>query len=275
MSSQTAISELHGMFVQGGAMTASRWRERLGEPAFREAAEGLIWQSDGRRFLPGDGFEPAGPVSLAHPVEMDAPEILHWRALLEARRIRQPFRQIREPVVLRNGRLPGRARKVQSEGESYAMTDRYRGFLLPLRAVDDLEREGFRFIERIRWAPDPSEEDEVEVAHVVTPAGILYKCETDIPVSSLFAGGLVDASLVLGMFWPFEGVRLRTLNHVAAVLEEFLIPEMIGRDALGMLLPHLPGQPLDVLHGWRAMCAPDGAAARMLDRLIDREEGEA
>ena len=33
------------------------------------------------------------------------------------------------------------------------------------------------------------------------------------------------------------------LNHVAVVLEENLIPEMVELDALDMLLPHLPGMP--------------------------------
>ena len=101
------IPELREMFVLGRDMSAARWRERMTDRAFRALANGLVWQADGARFLPGDGFAPEGPVSLAHPVELDAAEILRWRAILAERGIQQPFRQMWESVVLADGRLPG------------------------------------------------------------------------------------------------------------------------------------------------------------------------
>ena len=278
MSRQT-LAELWEMFALGRDMPAARWTARIkGDAAFARPAARLVWQADGRRFMAGDGCAPEGPVSLAHPVELDADEILRWRALLAERKIRQPFRQMWEPVVLVNGRLPGRVTAVQSAGERYRMLDRYRGYRLPLSAMPALRKEGFRFIERRRWERGARRQAEIQVVNIVTPAGIFYECSPDRPITRLSAGS--DARLDLGMFYPFGGVRLRALNHTAAAVEAYLIQDFVWRGALDMLLPHLPGMPAEELRALRARVGraspreggdPEGVAA-LLDRLIAREE---
>lgn len=269
MSEKTVISELRDMFALGRDMPALRWWERLEDKAFRRLADGLVWQADGVRFLLGDGFVPEGPVSLAHPVELDAAEILHWRGALSERCIPQPFRQMWEPVVLVNGRLTGKTQQVQSAGERYKMLNRYNHYHLPLNAVEGLKKEGFQFIVRQRFDRNKWRKAEIQVVNIVTPAGILYECRPDSMVEKLSAENSV--SLILGPFYPFEGIRLRTLNHVAAVLEENLIPEMVGRDALDMLLPHLPGMPVERMKALLGLCDEENKSTGMLRRLIARE----
>ncbi|MBQ6373660.1 MAG: DUF4132 domain-containing protein [Clostridia bacterium] len=270
MNDKSLLSELKDMFVLGRDMPAARWRQRMEGKAFQALANRLVWQSDGARFMPGDSFVPEGPVSLAHPVELDAEEILRWRARLSEREITQPFRQMRESVVLADGQLPGKARQVQSAGERYRMLDRYCHYHLPLSDVQDLKSEGFQFIVRHRFDRDRWRKAEIQVVNIVTPAGILYECRPDAKIEKLSAED--DVSLILGPFYPFEGVRLRTLNHAAAALEEQLIPEMAERDALDMLLPHLPGMPVKRMKRLLGLCDGEGKTAAMLSRLIALEE---
>lgn len=270
MSDKSVLSELRDMFVLGRDMPALRWRKRLEDRAFHRLADGLVWQADGMRFLPSDGFVPEGPVSLAHPVELDAEEILHWRGLLSEHDIQQPFRQIWEPVVLVNGRLPGKTQTVQSAGERYKMLNRYSHYHLPLAAVQELKKEGFQFIVRQRFDRNRWRKAEIQVVNIVTHAGILYECRPDAKVQKLSPEGGV--SLILGPFYPFEGIRLRTLNHVAAMLEEHLITEMVELDALDMLLSHLPGMPVERMKELIGPCDEEDKTAAMFRRLIAREE---
>ncbi len=276
----TVSDELMTMFTLGRDMSAVRWMERLCKDAgFLSSAQKLIWQTGGHRFsLDGktcrlaDGrvFTPDNPVGLAHPVLLNADEILFWRGWLNKAGIHQPFRQMWEPVVLKDGRLPGRIRCVQSAGESYKMLDRYRHFHLPLNAMTELEKHGFRFVSRQRWDRNQWRMAEIKVVNIVTPAGIFYECALDERTDSLSAKS--SASLILNMFHPFEGIRLCTLNHVAAALEEHLIPEFIERDALEMLLPHLPGMSVERLKELLQACNESGETAALLRRLIKRKE---
>ena len=165
---------------------------------------------------------------------------------------------------------PGKARQVQSAGERYRMLDRYCHYHLPLSDVQDLKSEGFQFIVRHRFDRDRWRKAEIQVVNIVTPAGILYECRPDAKIEKLSAED--DVSLILGPFYPFEGVRLRTLNHAAAALEEQLIPEMAERDALDMLLPHLPGMPVKRMKRLLGLCDGEGKTAAMLSRLIALEE---
>lgn len=271
MSKTDAVArELKEKYIFGRDIFASRWQERMqNDEAFAKLAGRLVWQADGRRFVPGDGFIPEGPVSLAHPVELDAGEILRWRDHFKEKGITQPFRQMWEPVVLVDGKLPGKVTSVQSAGERYRMLDRYRGFHLPLSAVTALKKEGFRFIDRRRWDENKWQKAEIQVVNVVTPAGILYECRPDKRVKTL--SDKSNASLQLGMFYPFEDIRLRTLNHAAAALEECLLDEITEMDALDMLLPHLPGMPMGRLRKLRGLCDEQDQTAAVLNRLIARE----
>ena len=272
MSGSAMMSELRDLFVLGRDMPAELWRQHLEKRAFQALANGLVWQADGTRFLPQDGFIPEGAVGLAHPVELDAEEILFWRRTLKARGIAQPFPQMWESVVLREGRLPGGVCSVESAGETWQMLDRYQSYCLPFAAIPSLEDEGFRFIVRRRWDEKGWRWAEIQVVNVVTPAGILYECRPDAKVETLREDG--DLALNLGLFYPFDGSRLRTLNHAAAVLERQLIPEMLEWDALDMLLPHLAAMPSADLEKLRGLCPEEGETARLLQRLAARKEGD-
>lgn len=89
------------------------WRERYGShPVLGNLARRLIWTVGGIPALPvGDGFEDdAGqalegrdaetPVSLWHPIHAASEEVMRWRDVLEARGLRQPFKQAHREVYL-------------------------------------------------------------------------------------------------------------------------------------------------------------------------------
>lgn len=273
-------AELKDMFTLGRDMPAQRWLERLrADEAYAALARRLLWQTDGRRYvIEEDAFRgydsalitPSGPVSLAHPVELDADEILFWRDLLTRRAIRQPFRQIWESVVLQGGRLTENTCAVRSAGEEYQMSDRYRSYVLPLAMIDKLKEEGFRFIARHRWDARKNRFEEIELVNIVTPAGILYECKPNMRMDSLDGK---NGGLVLNLFYPFEGVGMRTVNHTAAVLEDLLLEQFAARDDVAMLLPHLPGLAPQRLRMLRGHCKKTYRSAALLDRLIARKEG--
>ena len=270
MSKRTNTPNLHDMFVLGGDMPAARWRELFSRRAFADKARRLVWQADGARFMPDDGFVPEGLVSLAHPVELDAPEILRWRKLLAERGIEQPFRQMGEPVVLKQGKLPGETRQVRSASEEFLMLDHFKDYNLTLSAMPALEKEGFRFITRQQWVEASGEFEEIRVVNIVTPAGILYNCKPLQRIEKL--SNRPNSRLELNMFYPFEGVRLRTLNHVAATLEHYLLDEMAARDDIEKLRPNLPGMAVAELKRLLGCCPAGSETARLLNKLIKHEE---
>ncbi|MBR6028178.1 MAG: DUF4132 domain-containing protein [Clostridia bacterium] len=267
------------LFAAGRDLPLPVWAARLQSPSFLKNARRLVWQSTGRRFvlqgrrcedISGAAFEPSGPVSLAHPAELDAEEILYWRGWLRERALVQPFRQMGEPVVLKEGRLPGAYRPVESAGGVFEMADRYGGCRLRLSAMPALEKEGFRFVCRYRWDEEYHYQAEVELVNVVTPAGVLYACTPDQDMEELEARkGL---SLALRFFYPFPGVRIRTLNHVAAVLEDHLLSQCAARDDLDMLLPHLPG--MEEARMQRLLSqSPEGSRTRaLIGRVLSGKE---
>lgn len=272
-------SELMRMFVYASDMPYPAWARRMGEDAvFAGFARRLVWQADGRCFLPeggacsgtdGTAFAPDGPVSLAHPVELDAGEILYWRDRLASVGVKQPFRQMWEPVVLRDGSLAGTAAQIVSAGETYEMNGRYGGYTLPLNSVTALKREDWRFIVRSRWDERRRHNAEIEVVNAVTPAGILYECAPDRPMEKLTSRR--DAGLRLKLFYPFGGARMRTLNHTAALLEGYLLDQFAARGDAELLLPHLPGMDAGRLAQLRALCPHGCGPAGILDELLARD----
>ena len=236
---------LKEMYILGKDMPAENWLRQAEEPAWRELFRGVVWKNGDRYLIPAaDGLiSPEGEVSLsdepvapAHPVEMDAREILRWEQFLKVKRIKEAFHQLREPVVLVNGKLGGGLLKVESAGRSYEMLDRYRGFRLPLAAYISLQREGFHFIVRQKWE-DHVCLDEVELVNIVTPAGIFYDGRPTGKMQKLQARK--DRFLDMGLFYPFRNARMRTVNHVAAALEKTMLDQFAEKDRLDLLLPHL------------------------------------
>lgn len=258
----------------------SAWQALTRDSVFGRDAACMVWQSDGRRFsVSGDGIcrdadgrvtRPAGPVGLAHPVEMDAGEIMRWRRWLWNEHLTQPVLQMMEPVVLRNGRLPGEYRTVESAGTEYEMCARYEGYRLRLTAMPELEAMGCRFVTRRRWDDGAHALAEIELVHIITPAGILYGCRPDRKMKELRAGG--NRGLCLGLFYPFPGTRLRVLNHVLASLEVRLRGECLARDDLDMLLPHLSCVTEEELCAFHRLSKPDSRCRAMLERILARKE---
>ncbi len=271
---------LRELFCTGRDLPLAVWQNRMRDPRFGWDALCLVWQSDGRRFSVSRGgicrdadgreMEPCGPVSLAHPVEMDAPEILKWRRWLKAERLGQPFRQMTEPVVLRDGFLPGEYRPVESAGLAYEMCARYEDYKLPLRHKDQLEKLGCRFAVRRRWDDAEHAWAEIEVVNIVTPAGILYECRPNQTMEAL--GASKNRGLQLRYFYPFTDVRLRVMNHVAATLETFLLSEALKRDDLELLLPHLACMEAEELRALHRKSAKASRCRAMLERILAREE---
>jgi len=242
---------LQKMFIGGDEMPFEKLTAR---PTANERS--LVWEAGGARFMltengcvdaMGEEVTPTGNVRLAHPIELDADEILMWRAVLEERGIIQPFVQMREPILLTGGRLGGKDVSGKSAGNEFHMLDRYAGCELPPYAVDALKDEGFRFVTRKAYGSN-----RIEALNIVTPMGILYKCALPRRTQSLSSASVI----MLDMLVPFENVSIRTLNHTAAVLERQLIPSLIGREKLSMLLPHIE--------------SADGEELRRLYRLSKR-----
>jgi hypothetical protein len=102
---------LDRLMAERAAWPAATWRQRyLDHPLVGALARNLIWTMGGQPFLPvasgaidtaGRPFALDGPeVRLWHPLQSLVDEITAWRALLEARGIRQPFKQAHREVYL-------------------------------------------------------------------------------------------------------------------------------------------------------------------------------
>lgn len=242
---QKNLLKLKQMYILGTDLPAENWEKQAEDPAWQDLFRGIIWQSGSQRFaLKDDGLDTLkGKVSLtgepifpAHPAEMDAKEILLWERYLKGFRIRPAFQQMEEPVVLTNGKLTGALRPVESGGRTYEMSERYRGFRLPLSGYLTLQKEGFHFIVRQKWENHYCL-DEIELVNIMTPAGIFYDCRPSCKMEKLTARK--DQFLEMGLFYPFRNTRLRTINHVAATLERFMPDQFMAKDRLDLLLPHL------------------------------------
>ena len=95
-------SVLEDFLLTAREMPFDAWQALMQDPIFGYNALCMVWQSEGRRFSVSRGgicrgadggvIRPAGPVSLAHPVDMDAGEILFWRRWLRDERLTQPVR---------------------------------------------------------------------------------------------------------------------------------------------------------------------------------------
>jgi len=268
---------LKEMYVLGKDMTAEKWLRQAEDPAWRELFRGVVWRNGDRYLIPTeDGpASPAGEVSLsdepltpAHPVEMDAGEILRWEQFLKEMGNGTALQQLREPVVLRDGKLPGTFRSVESAGRSYEMLERYRGFRLPLSVYPSLQRDGFHFIVRQKWESHVCL-DEVELVNIMTPAGIFYDSRPSGKMQKLQARR--DRFLDMGLFYPFRNARLRTVNHVAATLEKYMLEQFAEKDRLDLLLPHLRTLPPSRIKQLAAQAPETGCAAFLREYCEGRE----
>jgi len=242
---QKNLRRLKQMYILGTDLPVATWKKQAENPAWRNLFRGLVWQSGSRRFVltenglrspDGDISLTDEPLSSAHPVEMDAKDILLWERFLKERKIRPLFQQMEEPVVLVNGKLTGSLRFVESGGKTYEMSERYRGFRLPLSGYLSLQKEGFHFIVRQKWENHHCL-DEIELVNIMTPAGVFYDCRPSCKMEKLRARK--DRFLEMGLFFAFRNVRLRTINHVAATLERSMLDQFIAKDRPDLLLPHL------------------------------------
>ena len=134
-------------FLSGKAQPVDVWWQSIqNNPVLLRLSCLLVWEQEGRSFLPKDDgkaydvydmelpFTDA-PVHLAHPKELDMADREAWQFYFLVNRLRQPFEQLWEPVIENEAIAPGR----------------YEGSPIPLRALmawakDDnkrLESEGF------------------------------------------------------------------------------------------------------------------------------------
>lgn len=227
------VKALEQLFISGDTIPAE-------QALAVRFASWLVWESGGTRFVISKGrcyargmnsFVPEDSIRLAHPIEMDADEILCWRSYFDERGIEQPFCQMREAIVLSDGALAGNTSLCESAGTQYPMLDRYEGLELSESSFKLLSGAGFSMVVR-----DEYQTRRVKTAHIVTPFGVLYNCE---PFQKDTRVRHSIYKIKLGKLMLFENVKLRTLNHAACVLERLLLPEMILHGRLELILPHI------------------------------------
>ena len=102
--------ELYEDFLSGAETAADIWNQRWVENGLcRRLAEQLVWEQEGRRFVLSEhGLEDCSmseytlsdaPIKLAHPMEIPPNEVQFWKRYADEVMLRQPFRQIWEPVI--------------------------------------------------------------------------------------------------------------------------------------------------------------------------------
>lgn len=109
----TQAARFDGFLLAERVWPLAVWRERsLSHPVLGNLARRLIWTVDGISALPvGAGFQDVSgqtleglmddaSVSLWHPVSAAPEMVMRWRDALEARGIRQPFKQAHREVYL-------------------------------------------------------------------------------------------------------------------------------------------------------------------------------
>jgi hypothetical protein len=273
------LLKLKQMYVLGTDLPAETWKKQAEDPAWRDLFRGVVWQSGSQRFaLKDDELDTVkGKVALtgepifpAHPAEMDAKEILLWERYQKGFRIKPAFQQMEEPVVLTDGRLAGSLCAVESGGRTYEMSERYRGFRLPLSGYLSLQKEGFRFIVRQKWENHYCL-DEIELVNIMTPAGIFYDCRPSGKMEKLRARK--DLFLEMGLFYPFRNARMRTVNHVAALLERSMTDQFMTKDRLDLLLPHLRSLSVPRIRQLISLAPETRCAAFLTEYCADKEAG--
>ena len=266
------------MFVFGTDLLPGNWRKMAEDPEWRRLFRGLVWQNGSQRFILGeDGLiSPEGnktllnePLTLVHPVEMDAKEILRWEQFIATQKIKPFLSQIGEPVILENGKLAGTVRKVRSGGKTYEMSERYQGFMFPLSTAAVRFGDEYHFIARKKWKGHTCL-DEIEVVNIVTPAGIFYNCRPSCPMETIRTAK--NLYLTMDLFWPFRNIRMRTLNHVAAMLEKGMTEQFVLRDRLDLLLPHLRTLSVPELERMKDIAGETRTAAFLTDVISEREK---
>ncbi|MEU7859192.1 DUF4132 domain-containing protein [Nonomuraea sp. NPDC049141] len=100
---QTLAAErvrLEELFTVDRTWSHEDWiRHYLDHPITAVVARGLIWEADGKAFLPGDA-PPGAEVRLWHPARAPLGEVTAWREMMTGRRLRQPYKQAFREVYL-------------------------------------------------------------------------------------------------------------------------------------------------------------------------------
>ena len=97
-------------FLSGRSRDAESWQNTyLNNPILRAVAQLLVWDQNGQTFILAQGApvtasgEPyaigSDPITLAHPMEMQADNVTQWQKYFAAHGLKQPFEQIWEPVI--------------------------------------------------------------------------------------------------------------------------------------------------------------------------------
>lgn len=266
------------MYVFGTALLPEKWCIMAKNPEWKRMFRGLIWKNGNQQFILAEDnlLSPEGnrtlrnePLTIIHPVEMDAKDILSWERFIATQGIKPYFPQLGEPIVLKNGKLPGALRKVESMGKTYEMSKRYKGFRFPLSMTVPRFGEEYHFIIRKKWKGHTCL-DEIERVHIVTPAGIFYNCCPSCPMKTIRTAK--NLFLTMNLFWPFQNIRIRTLNHVAATLERGMTEQFVLQDRLDLLLPHLRTFSVHEVEHFKSMVNGTRTAAFLEDIISEREK---
>ena len=217
-------------FLNGRAVKAKIWQEAyLGNPVLNKVARLIVWSQSGKTFTLGrDGLiDSTGAaftlqknidVAVAHPIEMQVDDVARWQRYFTGKQLKQPFEQIWEPSLVKNG----------------VDKDRYKGICIPYYRFLHQEKHGITVydknyhnditiyladcnarVKRVDWARhEISPDDRFEVASIVP------KSQSRAANHILY---YLDKCTIYGMLERDEVESLPDLNgYTAAQLSAFL-----------------------------------------------------
>ena len=133
-------------FLSGYARSAADWQtNRMNRFLLKPLVRRIVWSQNGNTFtVHGDGrtYEVSGaayilteqPVTVAHPMEMGPALTKRWQDYFAANGLKQPFEQVREPVI----------------DESYVKPDRYEGCFVPQSSLIHKIQHGIKVVGAFR-----------------------------------------------------------------------------------------------------------------------------
>ena len=203
--------KLFNAFLTGQGQNAEAWKTSyLGNPVLRAVAELLVWQQGDKTFtVSADGpTDSLGQlyslgeedVCVAYPSEMDTQDLNRWQALFLAKKRKQPFEQIWEPVI-----PPETIRQ-----------DRYKGCTLNIYKFSNKEQHGIGTYGMIDYSEDFG--------------FTLTDCELEAESSEgRFVHGVSDdAVYTLGDFRIVKASRVS--NHIVGLLDRWTVSERVLKD---------------------------------------------
>lgn len=188
-------------FLSGEERSAESWRSTyLPNPVLRRVAGLVVWSQERCTFTLEEGRAvdcrgnvcdiSDAPVSVAHPLEMDAAEVEAWRQFFRIRKLKQLFEQIDEPIIDRETVSP----------------DRYNGRELSVFKLMRQAKHGITFVDEEFHTYIGFELNDCELAFVRT-----YPYHHEIGADETFRFGK----------FSFERYT-RRVNHIVSLFDKWL-----------------------------------------------------